>query len=224
MNTTEDIEMLEDKGRACKIIELLDSAYPDAPMTYLNHRNAFEMLIATILSANTTDACVNKVSPELFKRYPNARSLMTANIESLVDIIRPCGSYNKKSVYIRDTAGLLVEKFSENVPQTMKELVTLPGVNRKTANVVLSVVFKINEGVVVDTHVMRVTQRLGFTHQKTNREKVEKELKTLLLRHQWYEYARLIGAHGRRTCSARRPRCPDCAINHLCPSAVLELA
>ncbi|MGY5854431.1 MAG: endonuclease III [Candidatus Thorarchaeota archaeon] len=212
---------MNEKEKAREILKRLKKAYPDAPQTYLTHRNVFEMLIATILSANTTDASVNKVTPTLFDRYPNAESLMNAPIEDLTQIIRSTGSYNKKSAYIKESAKILVETYGGEVPKSIAELVILPGVSRKTANVVLSVVFGINEGVVVDTHIMRVTQRLGLTNQK-NREKIEKELMEMLPQKLWYKYARFIGAHGRRTCNARKPRCSNCAVNDICPSAILE--
>lgn len=211
--------MNDNKKRAKKIIGSLDKAYPDAPATYLNHRNAFEMLIATLLSANTADACINQITPALFAKYPDAKTMASAEIEVLIELIRQCGTYNKKSVFIRDSARIIAESHSGEVPKTMEELVELPGVSRKTANVVLSVVFGINEGVVVDTHVMRVSQRLELTKEKKNRTRAEKNLMETLPRDQWYEYGRLIGAHGRRTCSARKPKCEECAINELCPTA-----
>jgi len=144
---------------------------------------------------------------------------MRASLEDIIGIIRPCGTYNRKSAYIRDSARLISENFGGKVPKSMEDLVALPGVSRKTANVVLSVVFKIKEGVVVDTHVMRVTQRLGLTQHQKNREKAERDLMALLPQEQWYEYAKLIGAHGRRTCNARKPECDACAVKNFCPSA-----
>lgn len=206
------------KMRAKDVVKILDKAYPDAPSTYLNHRNAFEMLIATLLSANTADACINQITPGLFAKYPDAKSMANAEIEDLIELIRQCGTYNKKSVFIRDSAKILEERYSGKVPKTMDELVELPGVSRKTANVVLSVVFGINEGIVVDTHVMRVSQRLELTKEMKNRARAEKDLMEILPREQWYEYARLIGAHGRRTCYARKPKCKDCEVNKICPT------
>lgn len=211
--------MDDSKKRARKIIRILDKSYPDAPATYLNHRNAFEMLIATILSANTADACINQITPALFSKYPDAKTMANAEIEDLIELIRQCGTYNKKSEFIRDSARIIAERHSGEVPKTMEELIEFPGVSRKTANVVLAVVFGINEGVVVDTHVMRVSQRLELTKEKKNRTRAEKDLMETLPRNQWYEYARLIGAHGRRTCSSRKPRCEGCSINALCPTA-----
>ncbi|NHI84051.1 MAG: endonuclease III [Candidatus Thorarchaeota archaeon] len=218
----ENTSTMDDKKRIQKVLYLLDAAYPDAPLTYLNHSNPFEMVIATLLSAHTTDACVNIITPILFEKYPTPQKMAEAPLDSLKEIICPCGTYNRKSAYIRDSARLLVENFDSEVPKTMEELVQLPGVSRKTANVVLSVAFGKNEGVVVDTHVLRVTQRLGFTKQRSNRNKVEKDLMNLLPQDLWYEYARLVGAHGRQTCDARNPKCPVCAVKDLCPSAMLE--
>lgn len=213
---------MENKKQIQEVLTLLGAAYPDAPLTYLSYKTPFEMVIATLLSAHTTDACVNSITPILFGKYPTPQAMADAPIESLKKIIKPCGTYNRKSVYIRDSANLLVEKFNGKVPETLEELIQLPGVNRKTANVVLSVVFGKNEGVVVDTHVLRVTQRLGLTQQKSNREKVERELMDLLPRDNWYDYAKVVGAHGRRTCSARSPECSKCAVKELCPSAFRE--
>lgn len=213
--------MIDDTKRILSVITSLELAYPDAPETYLNYNNPFEMVIATLLSANTADACINTITPKLFGRFPTPQKMMKASIDDLIEIIRPCGTYNRKSGYIQGAAKLLVENFKGEVPKTLEELITLPGVSRKTANVVLSVVFGINEGVVVDTHIMRVTQRLGFTQQEKNREKVERELMDLLPKDQWYIYAKLIGAHGRRTCNARKPKCTICFISNLCPSSSL---
>ena len=214
--------MSDDSKRILRIIKGLDEAYPDAPDTYLDHKNAFEMIIATILSAHTTDACVNKVTPELFNKYPSPAALMNAEPDDIIRIIRPCGTYNRKSAYIIKTSKQIVERFSEEVPKSMEDLISFPGVSRKTANVVLSVVYGINEGVVVDTHVMRVTQRLGLTQEQKNREKTERGLMELLPQDKWYEYAKLVGAHGRRKCRAHRPDCKTCPISKLCPSVDMK--
>ncbi|MBD3408022.1 MAG: endonuclease III [Candidatus Lokiarchaeota archaeon] len=200
------------------VLDALKKVYPDAPKTYLNWDNPFQLLISTILSANTTDACVNKVTPNLFKNYPTPRKLMNASQEDVIELIRPCGTYNRKSEYIISSARMLVEEFEGKVPKSMNDLVKLKGVSRKTANVVLSVAFGINEGIVVDTHVKRVSKRLGLTEEKYPK-KVERDLIAILPESLWYEYARLIGAHGRQTCSARSPDCSNCAVNEICPSA-----
>ncbi len=209
---------MEDRQRAQNILTELECAHTDAPSTYLDSHNPFEMTIATILSAHTTDRCVNSVTPRLFKRYPDAASLAGAQLNEIIEIIRPCGTYNRKAEFIHKTASELVERFSGRIPRTMAELVTLPGVSRKTANVILSVAYGVNEGVVVDTHIMRVTQRLALSKQKTP-QKVETDLMTLLPRESWGEYARLAGAHGRHACSAKAPKCISCVISKLCPSA-----
>ena len=208
------------KKKSQNVLTLLSKAYPDAPTTYLDYNNAFEMLIATILSARSTDAGVNKVTPELFSRFPNPTSLAEASVEDLAPIIKRVGAYNRKAAYIRDTSKIMLERYSGEVPKTIDELVVFPGVSRKTANVVLSVIFGINEGVIVDTHIGRVSQRLGFTTQEKP-PKIEKDLMELLPQTKWGEYAVLIGAHGRRTCKSRKPLCADCAVVALCPSAEL---
>ena len=202
--------------RALEVIRCLERAYPDAPATYLDHRNAFEMLIATILSAHTADAAVNKVTPLLFEKYPTPAALATADLEEVKQIVRPCGTYNRKATYIVEVARILTQEYAGEVPSEMDALVRLPGVSRKTANVVLSVVFGKNEGVVVDTHVRRVTQRLGLTAE-TSPQKIERDLMAALPRDLWDDYARLVGAHGRRVCKARKPLCGQCAVLHLCP-------
>jgi endonuclease-3 len=205
--------------KAIEIVKILDRTYPKAPKTYLNYQNSFEMLIATILSARATDAGVNKISPILFKRYPTPASMSKANLDEIGQIIRPLGAFNKKAGYITETSRQLVEKFDSKVPNTMEELISFPGVSRKTGNVILSVVFGLSEGVVVDTHVMRVTIRLGLSGHDQKPQKIEKDLMELLPNELWNDYARLIGAHGRQTCKSQKPNCKDCTLNMLCPSA-----
>lgn len=214
--------MSEERKRASEILRKLDKEYPDAPSTYLNFNNPFEMIIATILSARATDTGVNKVTPELFARYPNPKNLAKAKTEDVARIIRPCGAYNKKASYIKETARMISEEYSGEVPKKMEELVRFPGVSRKTANVVLQVVFAQAEGIVVDTHIMRVTVRLGFSEQDKKPDKIEKDLMQVLPKDKWISYARLIGTHGRQICKSRHPKCSICPINALCPSSELE--
>ena len=204
---------------AKKILTLLEKAYPDAPPTYLNFKNPFEMLIATILSAHTADACVNTITAPLFERFPDPKSLASASQEEIIEIIRPCGTYNRKSEYIIRSASKIADQYGGSVPDSLEELIELPGVSRKTANVVLSVAFDKNQGVVVDTHVMRVTVRLGLSEHNKKPNKIENDLMKLLPNSQWGTYARLTGAHGRQTCKARNPECQDCVLNQICPSA-----
>jgi endonuclease-3 len=208
--------------KAVEIVKILDKTYPDAPQTYLNYQNPFEMLIVTILSARATDAGVNKISPILFDKYPTPEKMAKADLDAIGQIIRPLGAYNKKAGYITETSRQLVEGFGSEVPKTMEDLVSFKGVSRKTANVVLSVAFGLSEGIVVDTHVMRVTVRLGLSEHDKNPQKIEEDLMELLPRELWNDYARLIGAHGRQTCKSRKPHCIDCSINKLCPSAELD--
>jgi endonuclease-3 len=210
--------IMEKRERAKKIVSALDKAYPDAPATYLIYENPFELLIATILSARATDAGVNKVTPTLFGRYPTPVKLGAAEIEEVAEIIRPLGAYNRKAEYVTDTAKMVAGNFSGEVPKTLEELVTFKGVSRKTANVILSVAFNLSEGVVVDTHVGRVTVRLGLSEHEKKPDKIEKDLMELIPKTMWNDYARLMGAHGRRTCKSQRPKCPECSVNALCPS------
>ena len=210
---------MDKSERAKKIVSMLDKAYPDAPSTYLMYENSYELLIATILSARATDAGVNKVTPILFARYPTPGKLGVAKLEDVADIIRPLGAYNKKAEYITETARALAEDFRGEVPGRMDDLVTFKGVSRKTANVILSVAFNLSEGIVVDTHVGRVSFRLGLSEHEKKPDKIEKDLMDLLPKNLWNNYARLIGAHGRRICKSQRPNCPGCSVNSLCPSA-----
>jgi endonuclease-3 len=210
---------MDKSERARKIVSILDGAYPDAPSTYLMYDNPFELLIATILSARATDAGVNKVTPVLFGRYPTPEKLGAAKLEEVAEIIRPLGAYNKKADYLTETARAVVENFKGEVPRNLDELITFKGVSRKTANVILSVAFSLSEGVVVDTHVGRVSVKLGLSEHEKKPDKIEKDLMDLLPKKLWNDYAKLIGAHGRRICKSRRPSCPECSVNSLCPSA-----
>ncbi len=218
MQTCPRGDMVSETNRVRMILDRLGMAYPDAPITYLNHKNAFEMLIATILSAHTTDASVNAVTPALFAKFPDPKAMSRASVSDLIEIIRPCGTFNRKSRFILETARALLDRFGGEVPRSMDDLVTLPGVSRKTANVVLSTVFDINTGIVVDTHIRRVTQRLGISSEKTP-QKIERDLLEIVPGESRADYARLIGTHGRRTCRARRPDCDGCVIRDLCDTA-----
>ena len=214
--------MSDDDKRALEVLRKLIKAYPDAPASYLDFKNPFEMTIATILSARATDAGVNKVTPVLFGKYPTAKKLANANVDDVAIIIRSTGAYNRKAEYITKTAKMIVDDFGGEVPKTIDELVRFPGVSRKTANVVTQVAFGIAEGVVMDTHIMRVSLKLGFTEHEKKPEKTEKDVMQLLPKDKWISYARFIGTHGRRTCKSRKPMCSDCAVNNLCPSSELE--
>ena len=204
------------------LLERLRAAYPDAKCA-LDHRNPFELLIATILSAQCTDARVNMVTPTLFARFPDAAAMSHASQEELEELVRTTGFVRNKSKSIRGASERLVGDFGGVVPRTMDELLRLPGVARKTASVVLGVSYGVAEGVVVDTHVARVSRRLGLTkHGQV--EKIEQDLMKAIPHEDWIEYSHLIIFHGRRVCDARKPKCPVCPVQDLCPSAKYFLA
>lgn len=186
--------------------------------TGLNYATPLELLVATILSAQCTDERVNTVTPLLFARYRTAAEYAEADREELETIIHPCGFYRNKAKNIQAAAHTLVECFGGKVPATMDELLTLPGVARKTANVVLAHAFGRNEGIAVDTHVQRLSRRLGLSAQ-TQPEKIEADLMALVPREQWGRVSDVLIWHGRRVCSARSPRCAECMVADLCPSA-----
>ena len=206
-----------DPERVNAILDGLERLYPEVRCE-LDHETPLQLLIATILSAQCTDARVNMVTPALFKRYPDARALAESDTVELESIIRSTGFYHNKAKNIQGCARLLVEKYGGVVPQTMDELLVLPGVARKTANVVLGTAFGIAVGVVVDTHVTRLSNRLGLTRE-SDAVKIEDDLMKIIPRERWIRFAHQIIWHGRRVCDARKPRCEDCTLAPLCPSA-----
>jgi endonuclease-3 len=201
--------------RLKKIIAALDRAYPEAHCE-LNHAEPLELLIATILSAQCTDKRVNIVTKELFKKYRSAADYANAPLLELEQAVRTTGFFRNKAKNIQACCRKLVERHNSQVPRTMEELTQLDGVGRKTANVVLGNAFGINVGVVVDTHVARLSQRLGLTKQKTP-EKIESELMVLVPQKQWTLFSHWLIWHGRRRCSARRPDCANCEVLKWCP-------
>jgi len=203
--------------RAGEVYDLLAEEYPKAHCE-LDFVDAFQLAVATILSAQTTDERVNMVTPELFRRYPDARSLAAARQEEVEEIVRSTGFFRNKAKNITGFAREVVAEHGGRVPATMKELSALPGVGRKTANVILGNAFGVDEGVVVDTHVKRLSALLGFT-KETTPEKIEQDLIALFPRERWTMLSHLLIWHGRRVCDARKPRCEACAISHLCPSS-----
>jgi endonuclease-3 len=204
-------------ARLNKIIAALHKTYPDAHCE-LNYSNPLELLIATILSAQCTDKRVNIVTAELFRKYRTAVDYANATSEELEQAIKTTGFFRNKTKNIRACCRALVEQHGGKVPKTMEELTRLDGVGRKTANVVLGNAFGINEGIVVDTHVSRLSQRLDLTREKTP-EKIEQELMELVPRGQWTLFSHWLIWHGRRRCYARKPDCPSCEIRKICPSA-----
>src|SRR2546425_2913604 len=206
--------------RTEQIIKLLKRAHPDAKCA-LNHSNAFELLVATILSAQCTDERVNIVTADLFRKYRKPEDYLKVPATELQQDIRTTGFFRNKTKSIQGACKMLVDEFGGKVPQTMEELLKLPGVARKTANVVLGVAFGIGDGIVVDTHVSRLSQRLKLTKQK-DPGKIEQDLMTIVPRQDWIIFAHLLIFHGRRVCKARRPLCAECGVEKLCPSSMLK--
>ena len=207
------------KQRTHKIVGRLSREFPDAHCA-LDHRNAFELVAATILSAQCTDARVNVVTPVLFKAFPSPKALAEADQTTVEEIIKSTGFFRNKAKSLVGMARAVVERHGGQIPDTMDELVKLPGVGRKTANVVLGNAFGKNEGIVVDTHVQRISGLLKLTREKTP-EKIELALMPLVPRPKWTVFSHLLILHGRKTCIARRPLCGECRISDLCPSADL---
>ena len=208
-----------DAARAAEIYEILLAEYPDAKCA-LKHASPYELAVATILSAQCTDARVNMVTPELFRRYPDPESLADALPQELEEIIRSTGFFRNKTRNLIGMANFLVDEHGGELPRNMKELSALPGIGRKTANVILGNAFGIDEGVVVDTHVKRLSGRMRFTAQATP-DRIEKDLMAIFPRRVWTMLAHLLIYHGRQVCLARKPRCNQCAISHLCPSSAV---
>jgi len=204
-------------AHAREIQRRLALAYPDAHCE-LDHRNAFELAVATVLSAQCTDKRVNMVTPDLFRRWPDAASLAAAPIEAIEEVIKSTGFFRNKAKSIQGLARMLVTEHGGVLPRTMEELVVLPGIGRKTANVVLGNAFGMNEGVVVDTHVARLSARFGLT-KETDAVRIERALMPLFARDTWAQLSHLMIWHGRRTCDARKPKCNDCVLVDVCPSA-----
>ena len=208
------------KERTQHIIKLLKRAHPDAHCA-LNHTNAFELLVATILSAQCTDERVNIVTADLFRKYRRPEDYLKVPAVELQQDIRTTGFFRNKTKSIQGACKMLVEEFKSQVPKTMDELLKLPGVARKTGNVVLGVAFGIAAGIVVDTHVSRLSQRLKLTRNK-DAGKIEQDLMGLVPHNDWIIFSHLLIFHGRRVCKARRPLCEECVIEKLCPSSLLK--
>ncbi len=204
-------------ARIGELIRLLHLQYPD-PRCALDHRSAFELLVATILSAQCTDVRVNMVTPVLFAAYPTPLAFAEADRSELEEHIRSTGFYRNKAKSVQAAAQRIVQVYDGEVPAKMDELLTLAGVARKTANVVLGTAYGIPVGVVVDTHVRRLANRLGLT-QADDPEKIERDLMALVPQTEWIQFANMLILHGRQVCNARKPNCADCTLRQLCPSA-----
>jgi endonuclease-3 len=202
--------------RIAAILKALDEAYPNA-VCALNHRTPWELLVATILSAQCTDVRVNMVTPALFKRFPTPAAMAKAPIPELIELIRTTGFFNNKAKSIKGAAQTIVEKFDGEVPRTLAELITVPGAARKTANVVLGVSYGVAEGVVVDTHVFRIAHRLNLAKGDTP-PKVEEDLMKVIPREKWIDFSHQVIHHGRQVCIARKPKCSICNLEQLCHS------
>ena len=202
--------------RVAAILKGLDEAYPEA-VCALNHRSPWELLVATILSAQCTDVRVNMVTPELFRRLPTPEAMAKATLPQLESLVKTTGFFRNKAKSIQGAARKLIGEFSGEVPQTLAELITIPGAARKTANVVLGVCFGKAEGVVVDTHVLRISRRLGLAKGDTP-QKVEQEMMQILPEDRWISFSHQIIHHGRKVCEARKPKCHECNLEPLCHS------
>lgn len=213
--------MVQRKARVRKIITALRKLYPDADCA-LRHDNPFQLLIATILSAQSTDETVNKVTPVLFERFPTAAALAAASREEVENVVHATGFFRQKARNIQESSRKIAEQFGGDVPRTIDDLTSLPGVARKTANVVLGTAFGLNEGIVVDTHIGRLACRLGLTWTAKDSKdalKIERDLMETLPRKEWTYVGHALIWHGRRICTARKPNCDACTLARLCPSA-----
>ena len=209
--------MAQSSASAPEVVARLKAEFPDA-RTELDWKNPLELLVATMLSTQTTDVQVNRVTQSLFAKYRTAEDYAHADPTELEEDIRPTGFYRNKARSLRNMADVLVDEHGGEVPSTMQQLVALPGVGRKTANVVLGNAFGVDEGIVVDTHVRRVSGRLGLTENK-DPVKIEQDLMKVVPQEDWTVFSHLLILHGRRTCKARKPDCPNCILNDICPSA-----
>lgn len=208
---------METKVRAQKIIETLAEEYRRAS-TALRFKTPLEMLVATVLSAQSTDKTINQLTETLFKKYRKPEDYANADLHKLEGEIKSAGLYRNKAKYLKGIGEKLIEEFGSKVPTTMDDLTQLPGVARKTANVVLWNAFRVIEGIAVDTHVRRLAQRLGLTETK-DPDKIEKDLMEIISRDKWPNITNLLISHGRRVCTARKPKCQECVLYKLCPSA-----
>ena len=208
---------MDNRKRVREIIRLLRGKYPNAT-TALRYKNPLELLVSTMLSAQCTDERVNLVTEKLFKKYKTAEDYANADLKEFEQEIRSTGFYRNKAKNIKNCCTILVERFNSRVPKTMDELLHLPGVARKTANIVLGHGYGIAEGIAVDTHVRRVAQRLGLSDNK-DPNKIEEDLMEIVPRKSWIEISDLLILHGRETCTARKPKCNECVLNRLCPSS-----
>lgn len=205
------------KDRAIEIVNLLKQEYPEAKVA-LNYSNPWELLVATILSAQATDKKVNEVTSRLFKKYSRIEDYAMVPVEEFERDIKSIGIYRNKAKYITSAAGMIVVQYNSKVPRTMEEMLNLPGVARKTANIVLGNAYGVVEGIAVDTHVKRLSNRLGLVKDK-NPDKIEKKLMEIFPKKEWFKLNYLLIEHGRAVCKSKKPLCDSCVLNEVCPSA-----
>lgn len=217
----QEYDIPDNKHNFNKIWALLKEAYPDVKPS-LNYSNPLELLVATVLSAQSTDVQINRITEKLFKKYRTAEDYASADLRELENDIYSANFHKNKAKNIKDAARIIVERHNREVPKTMKELVDLPGVGRKTANIVLSRGFGVKEGIAVDTHVKRVSRRLGFT-KHSDPEKIEQDLMSLVPEEDFDTFSMTLIYHGRKICQARKPKCEICVVKDLCPSSVIFL-
>ncbi len=210
----------EKKAQAARVVRRLKADYPAATCA-LENETPFELLVATILSAQCTDVRVNMVTPEVFRRWPTAAEMARAPIKSLEKVIQSTGFFRNKAKNIKAASQALLERYNGQVPRDMEAMVSLPGVGRKTANVVLGTAYGMATGVVVDTHVTRVCRRLGLT-KHSDPVKIEQDLMQVLPQSEWVDFAHRMIHHGRQICAARKPKCPECSMNPFCPKIGIE--
>ncbi len=208
--------IMNEKARILNVIEILEATYGDARIA-LKSANPFQLLVSVILSAQCTDVRVNKVTPVLFGRFPDVRSMSEAPIEELEELIRPTGFFRNKAKNIKAASRIIVERFKGELPRTMEEMVTIPGVGRKTANIVLYNAYGVIAGIAVDTHVKRLAKRLGMTRED-NPIKIERDLMAIVPKKDWGKITYVLINHGRQICKARKPDCRECPVQNICPS------
>jgi len=211
------MKKINNKEKILEIIKLLKKEYPEVKIA-LEFKNPLELLVATMLSAQCTDERVNIVTKDLFKKYKTAEDYVNADLKELERDIKSTGFYKNKAKNIKNTCRILIEKYNSKVPRSMEEMLSLPGVARKTANIVLSNAYGIVEGIAVDTHVRRLSFLLGLTKEK-DPVKIERDLMEIVPKKHWIDFPLMLILHGRKICIARRPRCEECILNRLCPSA-----
>jgi endonuclease-3 len=211
------VDKAEATQRVKKILPILKKTYPDAKVS-LNYRSPLELMIATILAAQCTDVRVNIVTKDLFKKYKNAKDWAAADIKTLEEEFKPTGFFRNKAKSVKGAAQMIIDKFGGQVPKTMEELLELPGVGRKTANVILGNAYGI-PGIITDTHVIRLSRRLGLSENSDDPEKLEYDLRELVPQKEWTLFSHLLVFHGRNICIARKPKCEECPIAKYCPAA-----